>query len=111
MSNLIGRSSIVTTCTLVNNRIYIQNILTLSDSGANRFVFIDKSLAANLLTYFNIRPQRIKNPITPKGYTGAKGTKITYLIIIDIILDRRRLKSNLFLILELGNYDVILGSK
>lgn len=95
-------------CKLTNNGISI-SILALPDSGAHGFCFINRNIATNVSSKLGIVPLNLPNPITPKGYNGVLGRLITQFLVITMIIDGHTLSKIPFLILDLGNQDVILG--
>ncbi len=56
-----------------------------------------------------MHPRTLPKPIFPKGYNGVAGNSITHYIIFNIKIDGYRLAEILFLILDLGNHNAILG--
>lgn len=95
-------------CSLVNNGISTE-ILALPDSGAHGFCFINQKIVKKICDRFNVVPHILAKPITPKGYNGIPGRKITHFIVLTLKIDSYVLPEIPFLILDLGNQDVILG--
>lgn len=95
-------------CSLVNNGISTE-ILALPDSGAHGFCFINQKIVKKICDRFNVVPHILAKPITPKGYNGIPGRKITHFIVLTMKIDGYILPEIPFLILDLGNQDVILG--
>ena len=96
---------------LVYNRIYIIYISILLDLGANGFAFLDTRCAKDVMKFLGRKATPLGRPITAKGYDGVPGKPITHYLSLDLVIDRRRLVEIPFLILDLGNHDMILGAK
>jgi len=58
-----------------------------------------------------IQAIELPKPILAKGYNGVVGKSISHYILLNLIIDKRHLYDLPFLILDLGNHDIILGSK
>lgn len=88
---------------------YVVPTRALIDSGANGFAFMSPLLATDLMKRFHIRPTRLSHPITVKGYDGQVKKRITYILRIHFTINGRRQYNLPFLLLDLGNHEVILG--
>lgn len=95
-------------CKLSKNGISI-SILALPDSGAHGFCFLDRSISVKICSRLGIVPIALPRPITPKGYNGVSGRIITHFLVTTMIINGYTLPQIPFLILDLGNQDVILG--
>ena len=95
-------------CRLVHNGISV-SILALPDSGAHGFCFLNRNIGSSICSILGITPIALLNPITPKRYDGIPGRIITHFVVISMNIDGFRLPKIPFLILDLGNQDVILG--
>ncbi|KAI1002534.1 hypothetical protein K3495_g5666 [Podosphaera aphanis] len=95
-------------CSLVKDGISI-NILALPDSGAHGFCFIDRQVTQSACDGLNLHPYTLAKPITPKGYNGVPGRIITKFVVFTMKIDGHTLDQTPFLVLDLGNQDVILG--
>ena len=97
-------------CSLVQNGISLQ-ISTLPDSGAYSFAFLDTCVAVHAEKLLGVTAHCLKQPILPKGYNGAAGSSITHFMVFNIKIDGYQLAEIPFLILDLGNYNAILGNR
>lgn len=104
----MGGPHLTVPCTLTNNGCAI-SIKTLIDSGANGFAFMSPLLATDLMDRFQIKPTRLQHPIIVKGYDGQVRKKITRILRIHLTIDGRRQYNLPFLLLDLGNHEIILG--
>ncbi|KAI9035908.1 pol polyprotein [Aspergillus affinis] len=82
----------------------------LIDTEANGLSFLNHDLAILLAKRFNLHTIPLPNSVPIKGYNGSKGGDITHAIILTLIIDQRTQKLP-FLIVDLGQNDVILGRK
>jgi hypothetical protein len=97
-------------CTLSKNG-YGITLSALVDSGANGFVFIDTAYANNISTFLNLKPEPLVQPIIPKGFDRQPSKAVTYMLTLHLSLDGQRQEDILFMILDLGNHNIILGLK
>ena len=111
LSQLIGGETFTVQCSLAYNGTYIDYISALPDSRANGFVFLDTSCAKEVMKFLGYDAIRLDRPILAKGYNGVCSKPITHYLSIDLVVDGRRLVEIPFLILDLGNHDMILGAK
>jgi hypothetical protein len=106
----MGGRHFIVPCTLSKNR-YGITLSALVNSGANGFVFMDTACANNISTFLNLKPQPLIQPIIPKGFDEHPGKAVTYMLTLHLSLDGQRQEDIPFIILDLGNHDVILGLK
>jgi hypothetical protein len=111
LSQLMGGETFTVQCSLTYNGTYVDYISALPDSGANGFAFLDTSCAKDVMKFLGCEAICLDRPIIAKGYNGVRGHPITHYVLIDLVIDRRRLVEIPFLILDLGNHDMILGAK
>ena len=97
-------------CTLSKNG-YGITLSALVDSGANGFAFMDTACANDISTFLNLKPEPLVRPIIPKGFDGQPGKAVTHMLTLHLSLDGQRQEDIPFMILDLGNHDVILGLK
>jgi hypothetical protein len=97
-------------CTLSKNR-YSVDTYTLADSRANGFVFINSSFTINIAKFFQLKAQRLPEPIYIKGYDRQSLKSVTHVLYLYLIVDGRRLPNLPLLILDLGTHNLILGQK
>jgi predicted aspartyl protease len=107
---LVGGAHLTIPCALSKNG-YSVDTHPLADSGANGFVFIDSSFAINIAKFFQLKAQRLPEPIHVKGYDGQSSKSVTHVLRLHLTVDGRRLLDLPLLILDLGTHDLILGRK
>ncbi|KAI0995662.1 hypothetical protein K3495_g12516 [Podosphaera aphanis] len=95
-------------CMLSNNGISV-SILALPDSRAHGFRFFNRGISACVCSRLGVVPIALPKPITPKGYYGIPSRIITHFIVVTLCIDGYTLTQLPFLILDLGNQDIILG--
>ena len=67
--------------------------------------------AISCAKFLGKKARRLPTPVKAKGYNGVPGKEVTHFILFDLLIDNKRLHQIPFLILDLGNHDMILGSK
>jgi hypothetical protein len=110
LSNLIRGSSLTVLCTLTKNEIGI-DLDILVDTGANRFVFIDMTLADQLCRGLNLQLTALPCMIQAKGYNGQKRQVASYCLTLNLIIEGRCQYNILFIVLKLGAHKAILSCK
>lgn len=108
LSSLMAGNAFTLAYTLRKDGAAVQ-VRALGDTGASGYVFLDSKFAADLCRTFHIKPQRLPNPVYPKGYDGAKGSPISQYLSFNIEIDGRRIYNLPMLIIELDSYDMIVG--
>ena len=111
MSRLIGGDVFTVPCSLVYNGIYIIHISALLDSGANGFIFLDTCYAKDIMKFLGRKATPLSRLITIKGYDSMPSKPIIHYLLLDLVINRRRLIEIPFFILDLRNYNMILGAK
>jgi hypothetical protein len=76
-------------CTLSKNG-YSISLNALADSGANGFVFIDTTFAIDIAKFFQLKAQRLPQPISVKGYDGVASNSVTHILHLHLTVDGRR---------------------
>jgi hypothetical protein len=61
--------------------------------------------------FLNLKPEPLIRPIIPKGFNRQPGKVVTYILTLHLSLNSQRQKDIPFIILDLGNYNIILGLK
>jgi hypothetical protein len=74
-------------------------------------VFLDTYYTKDVLKFLGCKATRLDRPIVTKGYNRVRGNPITHYLLVDLVINSRRLIEVLFLILNLGNYNMILRAK
>ncbi len=85
-------------------------IYALPDTRAHRFTFMDTRYVMASAKFLGVPLRKLQDPITIKGYDGREGRVVTYFLEYTLTIDSRRLTLVPFLVLDLGNHDLILGS-
>ncbi len=58
--------------------------------------------------FLGVPLRKLQDPITIKGYNGRKGRAVTHFLEYTLTINSRRLTLVPFLVLDLGNHDLIL---
>lgn len=74
-------------------------------------MFLDTCYTKNILKFLGYKATRLDRPIITKGYDRVRSNLITYYLLVDLVINSKRLIEVLFLILNLGNHDIILRAK
>lgn len=110
LSRLMGGQALEVPCMLAKNGSAFRT-LTLIDTGANGFLFIDTALADSLIRHFNVTKIPLPQEVPITGYDGQRGTACTHYLRMTFIINGRRFVREPFLIAPLGRHDIILGRK
>ena len=84
LSNFIKGLSLTVLYTLVKNKIKI-NFNTLTDTKANRFVFINLTLTSQLYTKLGLQLISLSYIIQAKEYNKQAGQTISHYLILNLI--------------------------
>jgi hypothetical protein len=96
-------------CTISFNRFAVFTY-SLINTGANRFVFINKSFAQLLFSKLGWKIKKLPFSSLPvKGYDSKQGTCITSYLRIHLTLDRRKIYNVPFLVLPLKSHNIIIS--
>lgn len=106
----MGGRSFTIPCTLFCNEKSI-DLHPLIDSGAAGFAFIDSTLASDLVRTFGFQRTKLLKPIGVKGYNGNMNAIVSECLILNMRIDNRVQLQIPFVILELGQHEIILGEK
>ena len=107
---MIGRNHFIVPCTILYSK-YRIDLDTLVNTRANRFAFINTTYTINIAKFLNIKATWLEKSITIKDFNRKHEKAITYIFILHLSLDRQQQTNILFYILDLGNYNIILGLK
>ena len=107
---MVGGKHFTVPCTLAYNRYRVQTSV-LVDSGANSLVFIDNRFATDLVKFLGAEIIPLTTPCSVKGFDRQPGKPAIQAIVLNLGIDRYRQQKILILILDLGNYNLILGRK
>lgn len=110
LQNVLGGKPWTVSCTIANNGFSLTTTDALPDTGANGYIFINRRLAKQALTY--LRPEKITD-FTPSPVAGFDG-KATQLIDVALIMNLKIHGRNFlqvpFLVIDM-KHDIILGRK
>ena len=84
---------------------------SLADTGANGFLFINRPLAIRLARMLGTPMQPLPYAVLVGGYDGKSKTYVKHFIRLHLTIDGRRIHNCPFIVLDLGNQDVIIGLK
>jgi hypothetical protein len=84
---------------------------SLADTGANGFLFLNRPLAKRLSKSLSTKIQRLPYQIPIKGFDGNTQHYANQFIRLHLTIDGRRIRNCPFIVLDLGNQDVIIGIK
>jgi hypothetical protein len=107
---LVGGKHFTVPCILVYNRYRVQTSV-LVDSGANSLVFIDNRFATDLVKFLGAEIIPLTTPCSVKGFDRKPGQPAIQAITLNLGIDKHRQQKIPILILDLGNYNLILGRK
>ena len=63
------------------------------------------------IKFLGVPLKKLQDPITIKGYNSCKGRVVTHFLECTLTINDQQLTLVPFLVLNLGNYDLILGSQ
>ena len=110
MEKLIGGRAFTVSCNLSSNRKTVTQLFALLNTRANRFAFIDIRCTVTIAKFLGLPFERLKKLIAIKGYDGHRGKAVTHYLRCTFAIDNRRLVRVPFLVLDLGNYNLILSA-
>jgi hypothetical protein len=104
----MGEKSFTVLCTLSWNGCRVTTT-ALADTRANAFALLNTKCARKVSEFLNTLLETLERPVPVKGYNGQMGEPITSALRIHLRINGQRLYNMLFLVTDLGHYDVILG--
>ena len=110
LSKLLGRLGFHIDSQLAYNGLSF-TVNTLADTGANGYLFIDTKKAIELARFYNIPTEPLRQPAKTRGFNGSDGPQITHAIKLHLIVGGQRFLNQTFLILNLGQHEVIIGRR
>lgn len=110
LSRLIGGQSFTVSSHIARKDLSIV-ASSLTDTGANGYLFIDARLAENLFKSLSIPKFKLQKPSKTRGFDGKPGEPITHAVILDLWVDGRLFTDQPFMLVQLGQYDMIIGRK
>jgi transposase InsO family protein len=110
LRRLMGGKHLTYPCTVTFNGRGV-SLKSLLDTGANGFTFIDAALAADIAKHTGARARKLPWHVPVKGYNGSFGKAITHYIRLHLTVDGRKQMNVPFLILDLGQHEMILGRR
>jgi hypothetical protein len=110
LSWLISRRHFIVLCIILYNGFEI-DLHTLTNTRANGFAFINTVYTINIAKFLNIKATQLEELIVVKGFNSKCKHTTTYILTLHLSINERCLTNISFLILDLGNHDLILGLK
>ena len=95
---------------LVKNGLSIAS-LSLIDTGAGGYGFIDAEFLSLIGNRLGATLIPLRKEVRVKGYDGHSPQGITHAMKFSIQIDGRRIDDEPFLVLNLGNHEIILRRK
>ena len=83
----------------------------LIDTGANRYLFLNRPLAVQLAESLGLRIRKLPYSTPIRGYDSQTHSQATQYIRLHLNIDGRRIHNYPFIILNLGQQDLIIGNK
>ena len=102
MESLIERPHMVTTCRIVSNRIAV-TVKGLIDPGTNVYLLIDQDYAKYIAKSLRLKLVRLQKEYKIKNYKKKQAATITHGLIISLKIQKRRYKSQQFLVAPLSD--------
>ena len=103
--DLFCKSFFTIQCTL-GNKI---RAITLADTCATGYGFINEGFAETVCQVLEIEPQRLIKPKQIQGFNKKAGKPITHAIYPTLTIGANTENLALLLIIKLGNHPMILG--
>ncbi len=85
------------------------NAITLVDTCATRYGFIDEKFAEIVCQTFEIEPQRLTKPKPIQGFNGRAAQPVTHAIYPTLYVGSHTERLAPLLITKLGHHPIILG--
>lgn len=86
-------------------------IQALADTGANGYLFINQTLANFLIKSIGAKIQDLPYSVPIRGYNSSIRSLAKQFIRLHLTVDGRLIKNCPFIIMDLGDQDMILGLK
>jgi hypothetical protein len=87
------------------------SLQALADTGAHGYLFLNTSLAANIVRSMGIRYETLPKPARVTGFDGKQTSTISQYLRLHLTINGRRIHNVPFLVLPLGKHDCIIGIK
>lgn len=110
LGRLLGGQSFTVPSQVAHNGISIP-LSALADTGANGYLFLNTHRATEIAEFLRIPIQQLDQPSRTKGFDGQPGPPITHVVVLHLWIGGRRFLNQPFLILDLGQHDMIVGRK
>jgi hypothetical protein len=111
LSRLIGGNAFTLPCTISKNGYGVKSF-SLIDTGANGYAFIDSRFIGKVSERLpDVKLEPLPIPCGVRGFDGKQGTPITHFVRLTLDIDGRHLTRIPFLVVGLGEHDMILGRK
>ena len=83
----------------------------LVDTGANGYLFMNRPLALRLAQSLGLKIQNLPFSVPIRGYNSQIQSKVNQFIRLHLNVDQRRIRNCPFIVLDLGQQDLIIGNK
>jgi hypothetical protein len=84
---------------------------SLADTGANGYLFLNRHLAVRLSRALNVKIQQLPYTVPIRGYQSQIQSHVSEYIRLHLTIDNRRIYNCPFVIIDLGEQDMIIGRK
>jgi hypothetical protein len=109
LTRLIGGDALTMPCTISTNRLGIKSS-SLINTRANSYAFINTKLAQLAERFLGVELQPLPLPCTVRGFDGKPAKSAKKYIEVLLLINRRSINVPI-IILNLGDYNIILGRK
>jgi hypothetical protein len=110
LSKLLGGPQFLTPCTLSINGFGV-SIQALTDTGANGYLFLNRSLGVKLSKSLGIPLQKLPFSVPIQGFQSKVQSRAAQYLRLHLTVDDRRVYNCPFILLDLGDQDAIIGIK
>ena len=83
----------------------------LVDTGANGYLYMNRPLAFELASSLGLKVQYLLHTVLIRGFNSSIQVKVNQYIRLHLNIDGRRVRNCPFVVLDLGQQDVIIGKK
>jgi hypothetical protein len=110
LSQLLSKKSFTVLCILLRNRCRV-NTTALANTRANAFALLDTECAKKMSKFLNTLIETLEKPVLVKGYNRHIRRLIMLILQTHLQINRQQQYNVLFLVTDLGYYNVILSHK
>lgn len=110
MTTLLGGKQFLVSSTVSMNGFGIK-LQALADTGANGYLFVNRTISGRLSKALGSEIHSLPYPIPIKGFKEGIQTQATHYIRLHLTVEGRRVYNCPFVILDIGQQDMIIGLK